>query len=93
MGSSIILILGHESCGAVSAVMEGNTSEIQAVASLIKPAIKGSKSLENAIKANVLWTVNRLKKTPYIKKLIEEKKIDCIGGYYHLGSGKVEILK
>lgn len=92
LGSSLVLVLGHESCGAVNAVMQGETADIKDVAKLIKPAIQGAKSLEEAIKDNVRWTVAYLKKSRILKNLIAEKKIDCIGAYYHLGSGTVEII-
>lgn len=93
LGSSLVLVLGHQACGAVTAVMEGKTDDIEEIAHLIEPAIQDVKTLEEAIKANVRAVVAQLRKTPLIKRLISEKKIDCIGAYYHLGSGKVEMLK
>lgn len=92
LGSSLLVVLGHGSCGAVTAVMEDKTESIKNIANLIKPAIYGSKTLEDAIKANVRSVVSELKKNKAIKKLITDKKIDCIGAYYHLGTGYVEIL-
>jgi len=92
LGSSLVLVMGHESCGAVTAVFQGNTADIEDVAALIKPAIKNSRDLDAAIRANIRWMANYLKQTPCIKRLISEKKIDVIGAYYHLGSGNVEIL-
>jgi carbonic anhydrase len=93
LGSSLVIVLGHTSCGAVTAVMEGNTSDIKTVSKLIKPAIKGAKNIEEAVKDNVRWAVASLKKSPILKQLIAEKKVDCIGAYYHLGNGTVEILE
>lgn len=98
LGSAIIMVLGHENCGAVSAVLQNKTQEIEAVAELIEPAviksrtIKDGNPLENAVKTNVMMVVNQLKLAPVIKKLIQEKKIEVVGGYYHLGSGKVELI-
>ena len=94
LGASLILVLGHQNCGAVNAVLKGKTSEIEDVADLIRPAIKSvrRKTLENAVKGNVLWTVKNLKKTPLIQKMMKEGKIDVMGGYYTLPDGKVEIL-
>ncbi len=93
LGSSLVLVMGHESCGAVTAVFQGKTADIEEVAALIEPAIKDAKNVDEAIKDNIRWMVNYLKNTDYIQKLISQKKIDVIGAYYHLGSGKVEILK
>ncbi len=92
LGSNLVLVLGHESCGAVTAVMEGKTADIEEVANLIKPAIQGKKNLEEAVKANVRWVVAQLKKTRLIKKLLSQDKILCVGAYYHLGTGNIEIL-
>jgi carbonic anhydrase len=93
LNSSLVLVLGHESCGAVQAVLEKNTADIEHVAALIQPAVKKKTDLEQAIKANVQSIVANLKKKPLIKGLIEDKKLDCVGAYYHLESGEVEILK
>ncbi len=93
LGSGLVLVLGHESCGAVKAVMEKNTADIEAVAALIQPALKKPTNLEMAVKANVKHIVAQLKKSPILKRLIDEKKLECIGAYYKIESGSVEILK
>lgn len=92
LGSSIILVLGHEACGAVKAVIEKNTGDIEEVAALIEPAVKKITDLETAVKANVRYIVAGLKKNPILKKLIQEKKIECLGAYYSIKTGEVEIL-
>ena len=38
-------------------------------------------------------TVTQLKTVPLIKQMMLDKKIDCVGAYYHLGTGNVEILR
>jgi carbonic anhydrase len=92
LGASLIFVLGHESCGAVTAVLGGNTADIEDLANLIQPAVKGITNLEEAIKANVRWTVDNLKKTPLIKKYMKAGKLDVVGGYYNLEDGRIEIL-
>lgn len=93
LGSSLVLVMGHESCGAITAVVDGQTADIEKIAELVKPAVKTMKNIEEATKANVLWTVEKLKKAQLIKRLIEAKKLDVVGAYYHLGTGMVEILE
>jgi len=93
LGSSLILVLGHESCGAIKAVLEKNKEDIEQVAALIQPALKKNMTLELAVKANVNHVVANLKKSPFLKKLITEKKLECIGGYYNISTGDIEILK
>ncbi|MBP7075115.1 MAG: carbonic anhydrase [Rhabdochlamydiaceae bacterium] len=95
--SSIILVLGHENCGAIQAVIQGQTQDIEAVASLITPSLELARTqegslLENTIKDNVLHVVDELKKSPVLSKMIEEKKINVVGGYYNFYSGAVKLI-
>lgn len=96
--SSLILVLGHERCGAVTAVVNGETKMIQNLANRIEPAVKASKAMtgdpiENAIKENILNTVAQLKKTTTFAELIQKGELSVVGGYYDLNQGSVEILK
>ncbi|GAB5411346.1 MAG: carbonic anhydrase [Chlamydiales bacterium] len=92
--SSIILVLGHEKCGAVNAVFEDNDEDIAAIAKLIKPAVENAgSSLEQAVKNNALNMRDYLRKSPKIAELIQDEKIEVEAGYYHLKSGQVELLK
>lgn len=96
--SALILVLGHENCGAVTAVVEHQTRDIEAIATLIEPAVVASREmpgprLENAIKTNVRMVVEQLKKSPALARLIEEGKLAVAGGYYRLNSGAVEVLQ
>jgi carbonic anhydrase len=95
--SSLIFVLGHENCGAVQAVLENNTAGIEPIASKIKLVMENnlkysSNKIENVVKANVHAVVSYLAEQPSIAKLIAEKKVSIAGGYYNLGSGKVELL-
>lgn len=95
--SSLILVLGHQNCGAIQAVVDGNTKDIESVASLIKPSLDLARSqkgslLENTTKDNVLHVVDQLKKSPVLAKLIQAKKLNIVGGYYDFKSGAVEII-
>lgn len=92
LNSNLILVLGHESCGAINAVLEGNTADIQAIADLIPPFVKETHGVEAAVKENVRWVVNYLKKSARFKKLVDEGKIAIQGAYYHFRSGEVELL-
>lgn len=96
LNSAIILVLGHEGCGAVEAVITNNAQDFPRLAALIEPAVKpfkDKKFLEQAVKANVRSVVNTLKEDSILKPLLKERKIEIVGGYYQLESGKVEILQ
>lgn len=95
--SSIIMVLGHQNCGAVSAVLQGKGDEIEAIAAQIAPSVAKTKMdkgdpLENAIKQNVKEMVAQLRATPCLAKLIKSGKIGIVGGYYDFCTGTVEVL-
>jgi len=94
----LVVVLGHERCGAVTAVLAGQTKDIEALAKQIEPAVQETKGLkkdrlEQTIKANVGLVVEKLRKNKILEKWIREKKLEVLGGYYHLGSGEVEWLR
>ncbi len=96
--ASLVLVMGHENCGAVNAVLHHQTSNIEAVAEKIEQSIKGisltmPNAVEKAVKANVRNVVQQLKATPVLGRLIEEGKLKIVGGYYNLKSGEVELLE
>ncbi len=84
LGSSFIMVMGHEGCGAVAAVMDGQTKTIPAIASLIGPAVKGKKDLKEGIEANVAHVVRTLQKS---------FNVPVVGSYYDFQTGKVELVK
>ncbi len=97
LGVNLVIVLGHESCGAVGAVIKGGDipKNISYIADEIKPAVDKAKTQkgdfeENAIKNNVDLIVNKIKKN---SEIIEEAK-DCkvIGGVYSITTGKVEFF-
>jgi len=95
--SPILIVLGHENCSAVSAVVQGNTCEIESIAALIEPAIKRAKNLPgdlvtNAVKMNVEHIVRELKNSQVLAAAIQKKKLVIVGGYYHLEDGHVEVI-
>lgn len=98
LSSALILILGHENCGAVNAVIKNQTSDLPEIAKLISPAIQSiekddnSLNLERAIKTNALNMKAYLEKNEKLQKLIHDKKIEIHAAYYNLKTGIVELL-
>lgn len=96
--SAVILVLGHENCGAVTAVIQNNTKDIEAVAKLIEPAVleakksKANALLERAVKLNAMRMKGIVLESPAIQKLIKDKKIEVHAAYYNLQTGAVELL-
>ena len=106
-GSKLVLVLGHESCGAVKAACDGvELGNITSMLSNIMPAVKKSteevegenNSSNNAFVAktvenNVLLTMDRIReKSPILKDLEDNGSIKIVGGVYSLQNGKVNML-
>jgi carbonic anhydrase len=99
LGAKVIMVMGHERCGAVDATIKGAQvpGQIASLLDAIKPALKKSENqtgdqLENATKANVLFQIERLKASPVISQLIQEGKLKIAGGYYDLDTGAVTLV-
>jgi carbonic anhydrase len=100
----LFLVLGHEACGAVSATIKSlkdNTTlpgHLPSLVSNLAPAVKATKDqpgdpLANAIRQNVIDVVAKLKSaTPILNAAVEQGKLKIVGGIYHLGDGKVELI-
>ena len=93
----LIMVMGHENCGAIGAVLNNQDQTIPAIAALIKPAVECSKEmkgppLQNAVEANVKQVVHYLREMGFIKELINSGQLDVFGSYYHLQNGVVRLL-
>ncbi|WP_232326013.1 carbonic anhydrase [Spirosoma montaniterrae] len=100
LGSKLIVVLGHQSCGAVDAAIKRPDvpGHIVTLVNSIKPAAQKAKAmggnmLENAIRANVIDQVNELRDLePVLAKKYRNGEILIVGAVYNLGTGKVEFL-
>ncbi len=99
LGSKVIMVMGHKRCGAVAATIKGAQvpGQIGSLLAAIKPAVEKSEGqkgdrLENACKANVLFQIEKLKSSPVLSQLIQEKKLKIVGGYYDLDTGIVSVV-
>ena len=104
-GSKVIMVLGHESCGAVKSTIDdvkfGNITEML---TKIKPAVAitnktftGEKSTKNKQYVhdvtinNVKNTIEEIRKrSPYIKEKEDKGEIKIVGAYYSLKDAKIE---
>jgi len=96
----LLVVLGHERCGAVSAAVKGGEvpGHISTLVNAIKPAVVSVQGLpgdvvDNAVRANVKNVVNQLKSThPIVSELVISNKLKIVGGRYDLDSGKVDFI-
>jgi carbonic anhydrase len=101
LGTRLILVLGHQRCGAVDAARETIAAKgkapghIESLVTAIKPAVEetAKDDLDATIKANVKHVVQALRSsTPILKAEVDSGKIQVIGGYYSLDTGAVTFL-
>ncbi|MEH1931912.1 carbonic anhydrase [Nostoc sp.] len=99
LGSKVIMVVGHERCGAVDAAIKGAEvpGQIGSLLEAIKPSVESSKEksgdkLENVCKANVLAQIKKLNSSPVLSELIKAEKLKIVGAYYDLDTGKISIV-
>ncbi len=78
LGSKVLMVLGHENCGAVKATMAGKPvpGQIGSIIAAIKPALEAAQGkpgdpVENAVKANVFHQIKIINSSPVISKLVQ----------------------
>ncbi len=102
----IVVVLGHEGCGAVKAALlpaaarARETPSIQALLNSIVPSvskipkIRDEKAkLREAVVANVRQQVANIKKQPAIQAAIASGKISVVGAFYEITSGAVDFFE
>jgi len=105
LGVPLIIVMGHEACGAVKAAMAVVNENVHfpgAIGGMIEPIIpavlaargKPGDATENATRQNVRRTVNMLRKEadPVLLDPQRHGKVQVVGAYYALSSGRVDFF-
>lgn len=100
LGTSLILVMGHESCGAVQAAIGGGEpkTHIERLTRAIDPAVARARKekgdlIANAVRLNVELVVEQLRTSkPILADLAVKGKIKVAGAVYDLDSGVVKLL-
>jgi carbonic anhydrase len=101
----LLLVLGHEGCGAVTAALDAKfrraqePERIEALVRMIEPGLKDidpklspERQLSEAVKANVRWSLAQLAELPEVKKALKGGRFEMMGAVYELDTGKVNML-
>lgn len=101
----VIVVLGHEKCGAVSATVEemiNKPTEPEHIGSLIRLIKPGLNELDlgidrdtlvsAAVEANVRWAMRQLNTLPAAVRAIREGRVTHIGAIYELSTGYVRFI-
>jgi len=102
----LLVILGHEGCGAVKAALKfkrqgaSERSRIQILIDSILPGLSGISpdldpevQLAQAVEANVRATMRQLLETPEGQARLEEGRMKLVGAVYQMATGRVRFLE
>ncbi|MFZ4621126.1 MAG: carbonic anhydrase [Bacteroidota bacterium] len=102
--AKLLFVLGHSSCGAVKAAVQGGElpPNIKMIVDRIEPAVAKARKTEKEADAllgkAVTENVNEqlasaLRSSPILKELIEKKEFTVAGGVYNIKSGEVSFFR
>ncbi len=103
LGSALIMVLGHERCGAVAAAVDVVTKGTE-LPDVLKPmvapilgsvrAVQGQPGdlLDNAVRENARIGARRLRRHPAFASKVQHGQLKIVAARYDLDDGKVELL-
>jgi carbonic anhydrase len=100
-GTPLILVLGHERCGAVTATVAGGEAHghLPAIVKAIQPAVTKTKgqpgdAVDNAVRAQVLGVRRQLEEAgPVLAERVKASQLKVVGTRYDLDTGRVEVIE
>lgn len=104
LGVPLIVVLGHERCGAVAAACDmvqkktkfpGSINPmVQAIAPAARSVVgQAGDMVDNAVRASALRTVDKIvTRSPIIGDLVKKGKVKVVAARYDLDDGRVEFL-
>jgi len=103
LGVPLVVVLGHDSCGAVTAAVKGGEVEghLDSLVDYISPAVHEAKEtgneselLDNSIDNNIFNIVDEMETSePVLSEKVAEGELMVVGARYHLDSGEVEVFE
>ena len=98
LGSKVIVVLGHQSCGAVTAAVQGgnNGYNLNHLLSHITPAVAAAgedAEINDVVKKNAMLTVDdMMTRSSIVRNAVESGDVEIVPAYYNLDSGRVDFL-
>ncbi|MCT0198633.1 carbonic anhydrase [Synechococcus sp. CS-1325] len=97
-GTSLVVVLGHERCGAVAATLKHAEipGHVSTLLRAIQPAVDRARDqpgdlLDNAVRANIELVVEQLKSAAPVAERLATEQLKIVGGFYNLDCGTVLI--
>lgn len=104
-GSKLVLVMGHEHCGAVKAAVDDvKLGNITPMLEKIRPAVdaveydgdrtsKNEEFVHMACESNVMNTIAEIRKrSPILKEMEDNGEIKIVGAVYDMDNGKVDFM-
>ncbi|MBX3739054.1 MAG: hypothetical protein KF715_20370 [Candidatus Didemnitutus sp.] len=104
LGTPLLVVMGHSSCGAVKAVVDGaevhgNIPELVAPivpvvekTKAVNPGLPGAQLLAKAVEANVWQSIDTIfENSATVRDLVKAGKLKVVGAVYDLASGEVQV--
>lgn len=96
----LVVVLGHQNCGAVQAAVKGGSEpgHIPALLDALRPAVEsgrkqaGDDLVDQAVRANITLTADAIRSSSLLSGVVKERKLEVVGAYYSLETGRVEFL-
>lgn len=100
LGSKVVMVIGHEKCGAVKAALANKPlpGQIGSIVAAIQPAVDRANKNDSeefyvdTIKKNVMLQVDKLNSSPLMYELVQSGKLKIVGAYYSLKTGEITLL-
>lgn len=99
LGVRLIVVLGHQDCGAVQAAVANDPQpgQIAAVVKAIQPAVQVAKTqygnlMSNAIIDNIYLSMDKLAASPILQRAVATAGLKIVGALYCIKNGKVAFL-
>ena len=103
VGTKLIVVLGHTSCGAVKGAIDGvQLGNLTGLLAKIHPAVaaagcdnsKDDACVTKVAEMNVRQGVREIRaKSPYLAKYLDDGKVGLVGALYDVATGKVTFLE
>ena len=107
-GTRLVVVLGHQNCGAVSATLnelrqpsEDRSPNLSAIVDRVRPAVEPlmggdadeAELLQRAVKANIHQSVEQLRAgSDILTGQVRSDGLEIVGARYSLSTGQVEFL-
>jgi carbonic anhydrase len=106
LGTPLIVVLGHEGCGAIQAALASrdedvqHRSRIQSLVDSLLPGLQGvdpglppADRLSRAVESNVRWAVRQIEESPEGQARKAEGWMRIVGAIYEIETGRVRVLE